>query len=473
MRLQYCFIDVMLIEACWQLHLFSPLMHPASWYAQHRAVAGIPSNSDSTGAYIDAESGKSKATRQLWFRYDYGSAEDRQQVYKCQNNFGSSKQHEKCILTADHIRLYLSGGLVADRVLKDPRGAAYARSTFHTFKPYEPNKFGDNDNRWPRIRDLCHGYDSHYDVHVFCPWVRPADTAWLDLKAVNKRYMPKRLVATCQPFLHEYQGPAQPAGSLAVQVAAAVPGHHSTSCQASPPASQVPVQPAGSSARQATAALPGHRSAFCQASLPASQGPVQPAGSSAMQAGAAAPRHQSAALRSPSSAASEQSVSASVHRVAGLGTSAAATSLQHMHFAGPGQPILVQSAMVQRILTGDENILISGVAGAGKTRILTRHILKRLKQRYGKKLWVTASTGIAAQAIQGTTLHSAAGLGLGNGPVSLLWQNVPTVSFFFEGIAWHNLQMSCRYHPCEIEGLQMCIMRIRACNFVFIVCIFG
>ena len=61
------------------------------------------------------------------------------------------------------------------------------------------------------------------------------------------------------------------------------------------------------------------------------------------------------------------------------------------------------------------NILLSAPAGYGKTHII-QHVLKRvLEERYGKKgLWVIASTGLAALALGGVTIHSAAGLKRGN-----------------------------------------------------------
>ncbi|KAM7513885.1 hypothetical protein LguiA_003468 [Lonicera macranthoides] len=60
-----------------------------------------------------------------------------------------------------------------------------------------------------------------------------------------------------------------------------------------------------------------------------------------------------------------------------------------------------------------KSVFISGSAGTGKT-ILVRHIIKCLKGIYGaSRVFATASTGVAACAIRGQTLHSFAGIGLG------------------------------------------------------------
>ncbi|MFC1659514.1 DEAD/DEAH box helicase [Pseudomonadota bacterium] len=71
----------------------------------------------------------------------------------------------------------------------------------------------------------------------------------------------------------------------------------------------------------------------------------------------------------------------------------------------------------------DKNVFVTGPAGTGKS-----YLLNYLKQEYLKKgLHVTASTGIAAVNISGTTLHSWAGIGLGNLPLD------QTLSRIFSG----------------------------------------
>lgn len=56
-------------------------------------------------------------------------------------------------------------------------------------------------------------------------------------------------------------------------------------------------------------------------------------------------------------------------------------------------------------------MFFTGDAGTGKSYVL-RLIVSALKEKYGaNNIYVTASTGIAACNISGTTLHSFAGIG--------------------------------------------------------------
>lgn len=57
-----------------------------------------------------------------------------------------------------------------------------------------------------------------------------------------------------------------------------------------------------------------------------------------------------------------------------------------------------------------ENVFLTGAPGAGKTYVLN-HFVKRA-ERAGKRVAVTASTGIAASHLGGTTIHSWSGLGI-------------------------------------------------------------
>eukprot|EP01133_Synstelium_polycarpum_P012907 gene12907-15161_t len=71
-----------------------------------------------------------------------------------------------------------------------------------------------------------------------------------------------------------------------------------------------------------------------------------------------------------------------------------------------------QRAVVQRTLEG-ESLFFTGSAGTGKSFVL-REIVRVLRFLHGEAVHVTASTGIAACNIGGTTLHSFAGVGLGD-----------------------------------------------------------
>ncbi|MEI6756010.1 MAG: AAA family ATPase, partial [bacterium] len=68
-----------------------------------------------------------------------------------------------------------------------------------------------------------------------------------------------------------------------------------------------------------------------------------------------------------------------------------------------------QRQALQVMLSGN-NTFLTGAPGAGKTYVLNDFINRSL--RLGKRIAVTASTGIAASHIGGTTIHSWSGLGI-------------------------------------------------------------
>ena len=61
-------------------------------------------------------------------------------------------------------------------------------------------------------------------------------------------------------------------------------------------------------------------------------------------------------------------------------------------------------------MLGDENIFLTGPPGAGKTYVLNKYIKK--VSRKGYRVAVTATTGIAATHLKGTTIHSWSGIGI-------------------------------------------------------------
>ena len=58
------------------------------------------------------------------------------------------------------------------------------------------------------------------------------------------------------------------------------------------------------------------------------------------------------------------------------------------------------------------NIFVTGGAGTGKS-----YILNKLREKYKDKLHITSTTGISAINVNGQTIHSWAGIGIGNKPV--------------------------------------------------------
>src|ERR1700757_994346 len=62
------------------------------------------------------------------------------------------------------------------------------------------------------------------------------------------------------------------------------------------------------------------------------------------------------------------------------------------------------------ILESGASVLLTGAAGTGKTYVLNKYI-KRAKKR-GLSVAVTATTGLAATHLNGTTIHAWSGIGV-------------------------------------------------------------
>src|SRR5436190_6727001 len=62
------------------------------------------------------------------------------------------------------------------------------------------------------------------------------------------------------------------------------------------------------------------------------------------------------------------------------------------------------------VMLGGASVFLTGPPGAGKTFVLNEFV--RRARRKGKDVAVTASTGIAATHIGGSTIHSWSGLGI-------------------------------------------------------------
>ncbi|KAG5360304.1 ATP-dependent DNA helicase PIF1 [Yarrowia sp. B02] len=85
-----------------------------------------------------------------------------------------------------------------------------------------------------------------------------------------------------------------------------------------------------------------------------------------------------------------------------------------------------QQAIHDLVINGENNIFFTGAAGTGKS-VLLRQIIASLRRKYKKqldKVAVTASTGLAACNVQGTTLHSFAGCGLAREDVDSLCKRI-------------------------------------------------
>lgn len=85
-----------------------------------------------------------------------------------------------------------------------------------------------------------------------------------------------------------------------------------------------------------------------------------------------------------------------------------------------------QKAVLDAVVERGKSIFFTGSAGTGKS-VLMREIIKHLRRKYKRepdRVAVTASTGLAACNIEGVTLHSFAGIGLGKEPVPELVKKV-------------------------------------------------
>ncbi len=85
---------------------------------------------------------------------------------------------------------------------------------------------------------------------------------------------------------------------------------------------------------------------------------------------------------------------------------------------GSVNDMMVDEQLIWRILNAGRNVLISGIAGSGKSHLLTRWIQNATGSNFVFR--VTSPTGIAAYNIKGETIHRALGLGLAqDDPVTL------------------------------------------------------
>ena len=70
----------------------------------------------------------------------------------------------------------------------------------------------------------------------------------------------------------------------------------------------------------------------------------------------------------------------------------------------------MNQGLALEIMLSGQSVLLTGPAGAGKTFVLNQFI--KLAKYEGKHVSVTATTGLAATHLGGTTIHSWAGIGV-------------------------------------------------------------
>ncbi len=88
-----------------------------------------------------------------------------------------------------------------------------------------------------------------------------------------------------------------------------------------------------------------------------------------------------------------------------------------------GLCLSAEQQFVARVVDNGDSIFFSGPAGCGKSELL-RYLVAKQSKRYPNAVFVTAPTGISAVAIGGCTLHSFAGVGIGDLPVADLVRTI-------------------------------------------------
>ena len=85
-----------------------------------------------------------------------------------------------------------------------------------------------------------------------------------------------------------------------------------------------------------------------------------------------------------------------------------------------------QKGVLRSVVEDGKSVFFTGSAGTGKS-VLMRQIIAQLKRKYSRepdRVAVTASTGLAACNIEGITLHSFSGIGLGKEPAPELVKKI-------------------------------------------------
>ena len=127
----------------------------------------------------------------------------------------------------------------------------------------------------------------------------------------------------------------------------------------------------------------------------------------------------------------------------------------------------------QRVLDSVRNgksIFFTGCAGSGKSFVLKKLIEAEMKIRENNSVFVTATTGMAACLIGGTTINSFAGIGLGKEDVSFLVQKIMAQSNTVK--RWKNCSLLVideisMLDSVLLEKLECIARKVRQSNVVF------
>jgi ATP-dependent DNA helicase PIF1 len=79
-----------------------------------------------------------------------------------------------------------------------------------------------------------------------------------------------------------------------------------------------------------------------------------------------------------------------------------------------------EQALVIESLINCKNVMMLGVAGTGKSQII-KHLKEYITD---KNIFLTSTTGVSALSINGSTVHSFFGVGLGDKPIDYLYKRI-------------------------------------------------
>lgn len=109
-----------------------------------------------------------------------------------------------------------------------------------------------------------------------------------------------------------------------------------------------------------------------------------------------------------------------------------------------------QMKVVRAIVQDGENVFFTGSAGTGKSVVL-RYVVKQLRSLYGPNVGITASTGMAAINISGSTIHKFLGIGIGLKSPNEMLQMIKKNAFLLD--KWLNLRVLVVDEISMIDGL--------------------
>ena len=98
----------------------------------------------------------------------------------------------------------------------------------------------------------------------------------------------------------------------------------------------------------------------------------------------------------------------------------------------------MEESKLLEILKSKKNYFFTGVGGSGKTFTLTK--LKELSVKHNKIVYLTATTGVAADNLNGTTIHRFSGIKLGDKPLNIIIYDIER---------W-NSECIERWNECEL-----------------------